>query len=347
MSVAVGDVFALWPGFNRVSSGITNTSTATVDDGSEKVATILQVARAGQIEYVGLCISAATHPTANVDIRVETVSTTTGNPTGTLFGSNTNWSGSWSSGSYRIEKWGPLTSNASVSQGNLIAIVYTPPANPDAGSVDFGGANDEQYGFPYTRFYNGASWVTTSARVPICLWYTDGYSVIPGMPQIGNMFNYGVNSTDTYNHIGLEMKSNVAMEIVGMWAQLDLNTYDATLKLISGGNTVERTATIESDYAYNSDSQNLYYGYFSSPFQASADVLYRYVVYTASTSDIALVCPRTAHIPGDDEMTQQLSTNWFYDIDLVEGELTTPTWQEYAAGAAAWGLIGPIVRSIG
>ena len=348
MSVKVNDVFAMWPGWNRISGRVRMGSGPTVDDESEKVCVVLQAPRTGSIEYVGLGIYAvATFPTANIDIRVETVNTSTGEPTGTLFGSNTNWSGTYSTGAYSIVRWGPLTSNASVSKGDFFAIVYVPPSNPDAGDVDFYGVEDETYGFPYSKFYNGASWDALN-RIGVCLWYTDGYAVIPSVAQVGKMPAMLWNNSDTYDHVGNELKSNVACEVVGMWAALNTGSNDTDLKLISGDDQVERTVTLEADYRGHATWQILRYGYFSSPFTIQKDVLYRYAAYTAENTDIAMTTYNVFHT-GDtaNEMTQQVPNNWFYDIDLVEGELTTPAWRGHAEFPRNWGLIGPIVRSIG
>jgi len=346
MSVAVNDVFALWPGWNRMSGLLVLDQSPIVDDESEKIAVILQAPKTGAIQYVGLGIgSVTTFPGAGLDIRVETVNTTTGDPTGTLFDTNTNWSGTWSAGAYSVVRFGPLTSNASVSQGDLFAIVYVPPSNPNAGDVDFYSLMDEAYGFPYSKFYNGASWGTTNHRISVALWYTDGGVAIPGVSQVGNMPGKGFNNSDTYDHLGIEMKSNVACEVVGMWAWLDLNGNDTDLKLISGDDTVERSVTLEADNVATTSAQ-LAYGYFSSSFTAQADTLYRFAAYTAENSDIHLQGYRVNYL-GQDLRDVHQSNNWFYALESIKGELTTPAWfTDFDIGNGVY-LIGPIVRSIG
>jgi len=127
-----------------------------------------------------------------------------------------------------------------------------------------------------------------------------------------------------------------------------MNGNDTVFKLISGTDTVERSCTLEADYVSGAPANNLAYGYFSSPFTMQADTLYKFVGYTAENTDISLVAHNTS-FTGDisSETDKQASNNWFYDMDFVEGELTTPAWREFAGAANYKALIGPIVRSIG
>lgn len=345
MSTYVGDVMMPWH-LTRLLTGISLGTAHAVDDESEKVEWVFQAPKTGSIEYVGIVMGAiTTAPTANADVRVETVNTTTGDATGTLWATNTNVA--WDMSGViqnRLNKVGPLTANASVSQGDLLAVVYVPAASPDTGNVIFNGWNDSSYGFPYSRWYSGAAWSGGSLKAQAVLVYTDGTVVHPASFNSGNLALVSFNSTNTYNHQGVTMRSTVDLEVVGMWAEMDLDQ-DTTLKLISGTDTVERSCTLESDYRQQTGTQ-LVYGYFSSALTVQSGTDYKYVAYTASTSDIALTAPRM-YFDGYSGITITNShpANVFTNVDGERGEITTPTWT--SLGGGVWPLIGPIVRRIG
>ncbi len=348
MSVPIGDVFMPWPGLNRIIAPLTAVSISTVDADNEKIAVIFQCPEDGELEYVALGIGAVgTYPAADVDIRLETVNLTTGNPTGTLFGANTNYAWTFSTGSYAMYKIGPMTANASVSQGDYIAVVYVPPASPDNGNVGFTGMGDETYGFPYSKFYNGSAWVTTPSRIKAVLYYTTGVAVHPANLGASVIWNQAVNSGDTYNHLGVSLTSRVALEVPGMWSFVDLDA-DATCKLISGTDTVEKSCSLDSNYRVG-NYQQLHYGYFTTPLDVVADTAYKYVIAPDSVTDVIFFGPRCL-VAGDSAITilNSHEANPFSAVEGQEGELSTPFWRALVGGGTgAWPLVGPIVRSIG
>lgn len=343
-----------WPG-NRVQTGYTANNFATVDAETEKCAAIFQASETGSLDYVWLRVrNITTTPGANVDIRVETVDTSTGNPTGTLFGANTNYSWDMSGASaYSPNRVGPFTSSPSLTRGSdYFAIVYVPPASPDQGSVDFGGFVDEPYGFPYSRFYNGSSWSSTGSLVrwQIALEYSTGLIAVPGAINTIRAGTLSRSTLDSTDHYGPKMKSRENLEVVGMYGCVDADA-DFSFKLIQGDSTVLGTISINS--TYRPLNQTLWhYGFFSSPITVTKDTFYRYVTAPATTTDIQTGGLRS-YYPGDGKNYPTLPCGFeneiFYDVANENGEPTTPTWSVPGEGAmnSAWPLVGPIVRSIG
>lgn len=65
------------------------TTAVTIDHQNDRVALIVEPTRTGNIDRVAVCVGTITTP-ADLECRIETVNTTTGAPTGTLFGTTTN-----------------------------------------------------------------------------------------------------------------------------------------------------------------------------------------------------------------------------------------------------------------
>lgn len=96
-----------------------------LDAAGEQCAFIFQ-APAGTIRKIGFRVATVTSaPTGNHDIRLETVDLSTGLPTGTLVGTNTNAAALLNSTGWKEVT---LTADATPTEGDLIAIVIKAPA---------------------------------------------------------------------------------------------------------------------------------------------------------------------------------------------------------------------------
>lgn len=108
-----------WPGYAITSGTLIGTNT-TIDAAGEYDGFVMVAMENMTISHVGWRAgTVAGSPT--VEIRIETVDTSTGLPTGTLFGTNTNVvSGTITSSSWNLHA---LTASASVSQGQAFAVL--------------------------------------------------------------------------------------------------------------------------------------------------------------------------------------------------------------------------------
>jgi len=263
------------------------TSVITLDAANEKAAFIFRAPKTGDIAK--LCFSTRAVVTgATVDVRLETVDVATGFPTGTLQGTNTN-------GSQVIQdaddnKWfaTPLTSNANVTKGDLLAFVI---AAPDSGTFDIDVVviGDDYGAFPYVCSYTG-SWAKSSIAKPsFALEYSDGsYPYIPGVtPHYSSTVLQTYNNTDTPDIYGLRFKAPFSARISGFWVWADLDA-NADIKLISGGSTTELSLSIDSDVWAGNDGRGAGRYSFDSDFILVKDTYYRLVLEPTTSTDISL-----------------------------------------------------------
>ena len=277
MSIPCGDIYA--PTWCSNRDHAPTMGKQRVDADTEKYACIIPAPKTGTVSKVYVVAETInTAPGAAYDVRVETVSA--GEPSGTLWDTNTN--GALTIGASDDDKWleVTLTAGASVTRGtDKLAIVLVPPASPDNGSIDWAGFADNSVGIPYSLFYGGASWTRISTFAPLVqLEYSD--TTIPKIPNVApwskttGLFSLYSDSATPYNASRFKLKTGA--EIAGLWFVGRMNSDDATATLYEGNSTVRRTTTV---YKYRSgdvggfDAQ--YAGLFSEPYSASADTLYR------------------------------------------------------------------------
>jgi hypothetical protein len=328
MSILCGDIYA--PYWATYQSGAPSFGNDTVDAESEKFAVIVPTPKTGTISKIHvICTTVSVAPTADYDIRLETVGSGTGDPTGTLLDTNTN---------------GALTIIA-------FAVVFVPPASPDTGNVQWANYADGSYGFPYIDTYNGSVWAKQTGGPLVLLEYSD-----TSIPRIPNCFPWTITASDifysdsTTKHYGNRFKLREDTEIVGIWAVMDHDAPDSTITLYSGLATVEKTLTLKKHHTGGTGgSVSQYAGYFSSPFNASADTLYR--LAAENNYATASGTPLTLHMLGISPLSIA-SSIWdhrpyaglFSEIyrtrsdDLSSWTDSTINWFE---------MIGPIIRSIG
>lgn len=176
----------LWPPTLVVPAGaiggVSITSGITIDAADEKAAQIFPAPKAGSVTKIHFKVStvAAGGPTS-VDVRLETVSTTDGNPTGTLWATNTNASASVTETSDSLWFTVTMTAAATVALDDMLAVVIV---NPGTQSIIIQGALGTQgtptlssleYAVPYTT-----SWGTKTKNVNcIGIEYSDGTIYFP------------------------------------------------------------------------------------------------------------------------------------------------------------------------
>jgi hypothetical protein len=352
MSIPCGDIYA--PYWATYQSGAPSFQNNIIDDESEKFAIVCSAPKTGTISKVHVvCGSIGTVPGADYDIRLETVNSS-GEPTGALFDTNTNGALTILSGD--DDEWLPvtLTAGASVTRGDdILAVVMVPPASPDTGSVSWMKYMDGSTGFSYCIVYTGAAWIKTTQGPLVLLEYSD--TTIPRIPNCfpWTRINYGsdVYSDSDPKYIGNRFKLREDTEIVGVWAVLNHDPLDSTVTLFSGTSTVERTLTFKKHHTGGTGgNDNQYAGYFSTPFNASADTIYRIAFNnnyaTASGTplddDWIEINPSTIRTKIWDHMIYAGLFSEFYRC-IASSDLSgwTETWPERMV------MIGPIIRSIG
>lgn len=244
-----------------------------VDAVGEKAAYIFEVPKTGNIDKIGFRTTTVTTG-ATFDVRLETVATSTGEPSGTLVGTNTNITQAIANTDDNVWFEVTLTSAASVTKGDIVAVVI---ASPGAGSfsANFASyADDGAIGFPATMQYT-TSWAYVSTGAPVMsVRYDDStYPPISGIFPLSNLNSHTYNSGSTPDVYANKMNLPFSAEISGAWVWADLDG-DAVINLYdSDGVTVLASTTMYTNIPkLSSQSINIYK--FNTPVEITANTNY-------------------------------------------------------------------------
>jgi hypothetical protein len=171
-----------------------STTQMLIDAAGEKAGWVLRAPKTGNIRKVGFGLYTVTTG-ATMDVRIETVDMSTGFPTGTLWGTNTNASQViLDTDDY---KWftTQLTSDAAVTRNDLIAVVIVNPQT-SYGNMIIPVFSDDSRQLPYSAWYQ-AAWSRLGGPI-MALEYSDGsYESIPGIWPIKATNTVTFNSGST------------------------------------------------------------------------------------------------------------------------------------------------------
>lgn len=257
-----------------------------IDAADEAVCFVFQAPLTGTIDTIGFRTGTVTTG-ATVDVRLESVSTTTGEPDG-LFDTNTN--GSQVIDASDDNTWfnTSLTSGASVTKGDLLAVVIVNPSgSPGNIQISVNDSSPYQTIFPYTGLNTG-TW-TMNQRPPLCsVRYSDtNYYAIPKVYPFSNLSIANIDSDSTPDEVGLYFQVPFKCRVTGFWffgsfrvgAPTTVRLYD------SDGSTVLTSLTVDDDQMYQvSHSPNRYL--FDDTQELTINTNYRLTVLPSTSSDI-------------------------------------------------------------
>lgn len=232
------------PGIGTSVPAFTN---MTTDASGEKWAVVMQAPKTGSIRKIHVRTGGVVTPT-DVDFRLETVDLTNGQPTGTLFGANTNVT--VASASIVSNTWiasGALTADAVVTKGDLLAVVIAPTGTPNIVWVSLNNHDPHQY-YPYTRLFT-ASWQAISSDTPIvALEYSDGsFAFTPHTAPISTINTRALNTGTTPDEGALKFTTTGSVRVVGAWTGMDTDgNYDLVL-YDTDGTTVLTSISVDKD----------------------------------------------------------------------------------------------------
>lgn len=275
-------------------------TSAPLDASDERLGVILQAPKSGNIAKVAFSTATVTTG-ATVDVRVETVDATDGNPSDTLWGTNTNAALVVDGADDNVIKVATLTAVAAVTIGDQLAIVIV---NPTAsfGSMQIRNTTTQGGGRPINCYYSnftGGSWTkgVTTGPLLIGLEYDDGsYVPIEGIrPPVsgsGGLTSTGLSTATTPDVMGLRFQFPFAVRVRGAWviADCDGNT---NLNLVTTAyhqvnqTGILATSTLDKDIR-QLDHFGMYQVTFPSRPELAADTNYRLIVEptTASTTSM-------------------------------------------------------------
>lgn len=196
----------------------------TISGNNDAFAFVTQAPATGTIDKIVFWIHAQTTG-GTIDVRLETVDDTTGNPSGSLLGTNTN--ASFALTGAATECIITLTAGASVTKGDRFAVVLKNPASsPPNYSIKTSGEL-VGYGFPYADKLVTGSWTKASSDMALAVHYSDNGGSYIGLnsghaisaataPTTVTAFQSGSNP----NRMGNKFIAAAAFRVTGAWARI-------------------------------------------------------------------------------------------------------------------------------
>lgn len=270
--------------------GSTNLTNILLDAAGEKAAFILQAPKTGLIRKVHFRVGTVT-TAQDTDVRLETVSTTDGNPTGTLFGTTTQ--ATVTAASITSNAWittPALTADASVTKGDIIAVVIAPTGTPSYNVSTVTGmvASSAPTGFPYGAHFT-ASWAKLGEEILVALEYSDSsFAYSPHNFPVTSMSvatTYNVDSTPDEN--GLKFTLTAPVRVSGAWIAVDRDGDCDVVLYGSDGATVLASVSLDKDID-QSTTPRLSMVMFSSSVSLLANTAYRLVIKPTTVTSLTL-----------------------------------------------------------
>ena len=320
-----------------------------IDAANEKAAGILRAPKTGIISKVGF-LTATVTTGATVDVRVETVNMSTGAPSGTLFGTNTNASQIIQDTNDNVGFTVSLTAGASVNKGDLLAIVIVNPPT-SFGNMQIRINTSVTAGQAYQAAYTTV-WSLGSNPMVTWLEYNDGSyaSIIDVSPFITENLQ-SINTGTTPDEIALKFKLPFPCRVTGAWFYSYSDDYDIVL-YDSDGSTILTSVSIDKDTFFTTTSLILGYVPFTGTAQLLKDTFY-YLSYKPTT--LANITVVTGDVPTAASMDSLPGgQNFHYAARVNAGAWTATTTRRPCigiiidqcddgvgggGGAGVWGLI--------
>jgi hypothetical protein len=208
-------------------------STSTLTASGFKNAKIIQAPKAGNVRKIGFRAGAVSGTEPTVDVRLESLDRSTGLPTGTLVGTNTNGSQLVASNIYYTTT---LTADAAVTQGQLLAIVIAFLSGSGSPSIVIQDFSDEggngTRDFPYVANNPNTSWTKTASSPLMHLEYDDGsVEAIPGAWPISAVTSVTITSATDPDCVGVQCNLPFDYKIIGVWVWLDCTAANANFNV--------------------------------------------------------------------------------------------------------------------
>lgn len=219
-----------WPASILAGGGQPGVASLTVDAAGDSAALIFQSPFTGNLRKIHFRTSTVSFGD-DVDVRVETVDPATGDPTGTLVGTNTNGTVTIASTDDNVIKTATLTADASLTRGTVYAIVIVLASS--AGTMQFATFDVDGSGhdFPYSDAFVAAAWSKNVRRLICAIEDSAGvFHHLVGVHFTETFTQRSYNNTSTPDVWGVRFRVPFSCKVDGFWANFDLDG-DATVKL--------------------------------------------------------------------------------------------------------------------
>lgn len=295
-----GIVFPNW-GNKQYGTPITQ---STIDAADEGLALVCSAPKTGTISKIGFRVHWIS-TTCTLDIRLETVSTTTGKPTGTLLATNTKGTKTLTQGVDHYKYFEvTLDAGASVTLGDVIsAVIKQPTSSP--GSCEIALMTDGLvFGdYPYSLINQAVSptinWVGTDYlhHPMVTLGFNDGSWLLPpGVPFTEATYPWWLDfhSNSTPDTAGLRFKLPAKCRVVGFYQHCKCPN-DFTVRLVTSDYHQANGTGIIASISHDKDrftpaGQDKRRSLFPLPScELDADTWYRLIIEPTGTSNFELI----------------------------------------------------------
>ncbi len=265
------------------------TNALLIDAIDESVAFIVQAPRTGTINKVGWGTRTVTTG-ATLDVRIESIASAAKFPAGTLFGTNTNGSQVVADANDNTWFLTSLTSGASVTKGQDIAVVIKNPG-ASAGNLQIAGFADDAntLDFPYAGLNTGVSptisYASAAAAPILAFEYSDSPTVVPVpgcWPMKGTITTTTLGTGSTPDVVGLRFQLPFPCSILGAAPWIDADG-DYKMMLVSEAyhqaNATGILATLTVDHVHENATTAGYHEHvFAASYDIAANTWYRLVI---------------------------------------------------------------------
>lgn len=253
--------------------------------GDEAYGVVLRAPKAGTISKIGFLTGLVTTG-ATVDLRMETVDTANGEPSGTLFnGSDSNVDVVIADDDDDTWKLGTLVGGGVVTKGQLFAVrINNPSVSPgDLGIVQF---RVTQQRFPYVLHETSGTWVKQGDRAPVVAFeYSDGsYDVVQGIYPLASIANLTFSNASSPDERGIRFKLPFPVRVTGAWVLIDADG-DVDIVLYDSGDTAVATASLDKDVR-QTISLGVQYVSFPETVTVPANTVHRLMIKPTSSTSV-------------------------------------------------------------
>lgn len=318
-------------------------STINFDAANDAIGNVFQIGKSGTIDKIVFFTGtlAGSSGSFDIEVRLETVDTSTGLPTGTLWAATTNGTVNVLATADNTWQTITLTASATVVRGQYIAVIAKVTAVNGAATtmamVRF--ADTQMHAMYGVENLTGAGWAKQATSLTYCISpiFNDGtFSSTPSFFLVPAVNTRTFNSGSSPNKRALKFQVAAPMRLTGFWVWMDLDA-DCIIKLYAAdGTTVLAQKTVSSNidnttaawiYTYLFDANEVSPGYYD----LVANTNYYLSVEPSSGTDISVYdidYPSNAYLG-----------SWGGGINWVSATNTGGTWTATTTNRPFIGLI--------
>jgi hypothetical protein len=282
----------LWP--PMMTAAPVNLRLTTVIDAADEIAACVFLApKTGTVTRVHFSTATVTTG-ATVDVRLETVDDANGQPSGTLFGTDTNISHVIANGDDNAWlRTAALTGSASVTRGQMMALVIKNPT-VSAGNMQIArlggtfGANGSN--FPYVVGPLATNKQDSQYGLVMALEYNDGSFGIPaGLIPAKATGTVALNTGTNPDEAAMYFTPTAPMRVIG-WASIMAVAAGADFRVglyEDGNNTPLTTGTIDGNNVATTATRG-HTGHFATAVELDAGTTYRLAFLPTTANSLTL-----------------------------------------------------------